>query len=76
MPGLTPWDGGASVASQLRAAGALHALTEQGTLALRPSEGVATGELLRQAWRQTEVVRLRLVGARGEAQTERSAPAA
>ena len=62
VPGLTPWDERASVQSQLRAAGALHALAEQGTLGLHLSaDDEPLAEVLPRAWRQTEVVRLRVV---------------
>jgi hypothetical protein len=66
VAGLTPWDSRASVRSQLRAGGALHALAEHGTLALfvPPDEAGSDDEvcgILHQAWRQTEVVRLRLM---------------
>jgi hypothetical protein len=60
VAGLTPWDEQASAISQLRAAGALHALAEGGTLALRRCEE-PPAEVLQTAWRRTEVVRLRLV---------------
>jgi hypothetical protein len=63
VAGLTPPDDGASPRSQLRAGGALHALAEHGTLALFvPWDEVEDRVCgwLEQAWRQTEVVRLRL----------------
>jgi hypothetical protein len=67
VAGLTPWNETASLRSQLRAGGALHAVAEHGTLALfvPPDEAAGTAEVcgwLQQAWRQTEVVRLRLMG--------------
>jgi hypothetical protein len=66
VAGLTPWDATAAVRSQLRAAGLLHGLAEHGTLALRlpREESVEPEQMvewLRSAWRQTDVVRLRLV---------------
>jgi hypothetical protein len=66
LAGLTPWGDTASVRGQLRAGGALHAAAEQGTLALfvPRDERAGTDEVcawLHQAWRQTEVVRLRLL---------------
>jgi hypothetical protein len=66
VAGLTPWDSAATVRSQLRAGGVLHGLAEQGTLALRVpgAEAVAPEQVvewLRSAWRQTDVVRLRLL---------------
>ncbi len=66
VAGLTPWATPAAVRSQLRSAGALHALSEHGTLALfvPPDESVSAEELvdsLRHAWRQTDVVRLRML---------------
>src|SRR5262249_14229798 len=62
VPGVAPGDQGASITGQRRAAGALHALAEHGTLALHLQGGEAAplDEVLRRAWRQTEVVRLRL----------------
>jgi hypothetical protein len=64
--GLTPWDATAPLKNQLRAAGVLHAVTEQGTLALclpddRPPVPEQVLDWLEMAWRQTDVVRLRLV---------------
>jgi hypothetical protein len=69
VAGLTPWDAGAAVRSQLRAGGALHGLAEHGTLALflPAAEGASPEQLvewLRSAWRQSDVVRLRLVAPR------------
>jgi ATP cone domain len=66
VAGLTPWDGVAQVKNQLRAAGALHALAEGGTAALfLPEEPRPTAEVvadwLRMAWKQSEVMRLRLM---------------
>jgi hypothetical protein len=63
VAGLTPWDGAAPAKGQLRAGGALHGVADGGTLALfvpagPPPEQVA--EWLHTAWRQTDVVRLRL----------------
>jgi hypothetical protein len=66
LAGLTSWDAKATLKQQLKAAGALHALAGGGTAILPlpsdrmlPAEEVV--ELLRYAWRQTEVVRLRFV---------------
>jgi hypothetical protein len=60
VAGLTPWDRAASVRSQLRAGAALHAVAEHGTLALfAPPDELSA--CLEQVWRQTEVVRLRLM---------------
>lgn len=59
--GLTPRDGRASLASQLRAAGALHAITDAGTATLFIEPGCTTADLadaVSRAWRGTEVVRL------------------
>jgi hypothetical protein len=69
VAGLTPWDAGAAVRSQLRAGGALHGLSEHGTLALFLPADESGGpeqlvEWLRIAWRQGEVVRLRVVSER------------
>lgn len=66
--GLTPWDGAAPIKNQLRAGGALHAVAEHGTLALFvPEEQTVTPEqvydYLRTGWRQTEIVRVRIVRA-------------
>jgi hypothetical protein len=68
VAGLTAWDATAPVKNQLRAAGALHAVSEHGTLALflpkeRPGTAEQVADWLRAAWQQTEVVRLRLVHA-------------
>jgi hypothetical protein len=64
--GLTCWDTSAPAKRQLRAAGALHAVQHAGTAALllpadRPFSADELLELLHEAWRKTEVVRLRLV---------------
>jgi hypothetical protein len=69
VAGLTPWDAAAPVRSQVRAAGVLHGLAEQGTLALFvPRDGsVESAELidcLRGAL-QTDVVRLHVLQASG-----------
>jgi hypothetical protein len=66
VAGLTPWDASASAKAQLRAAGELHALAGQGTAALFLPEGEPAGveqvaSWLELAWRQTDVVRLRLL---------------
>jgi hypothetical protein len=66
VAGLTGWDAAAPVKEQGRAAGPLHALAEGGTLALFPPEDrPATAELvaewLRSLWKQTDVVRVRLI---------------
>lgn len=61
IAGLTPWDEGASVASQLRAAGALHA-GEAGVAAVFAPPGAAAS-VLEQAWRQGDIARLRLLSA-------------
>lgn len=66
--GLTPWDGTATVKSQLRTAAALHAVAEAGTAAVLLAEGgpPAAEQLaswLRWAWQQTDVVRVRFVRA-------------
>jgi hypothetical protein len=65
VAGLTPW-GPAAVRDQLRAAGALHAVTGCGTLALfvpdkNPPEVAEAAEWLRLAWQRSDVVRLRFV---------------
>lgn len=63
--GLTGWEPTAGVKNQWRAAGVLHAVAEQGSLALFLPEkqclgGEAMVECLQTIWQQTEVVRLRL----------------
>jgi hypothetical protein len=65
VAGLTAWEPAAALKSQLRAAGALQGVAEHGTLALfvpeekTPSPQEVT-DWLHTAWRQTDVVRLRL----------------
>ncbi|HEY7328951.1 MAG TPA: ATP cone domain-containing protein [Gemmataceae bacterium] len=66
VAGLTAWDPTAPLKSQLRSAGALHGVAEHGTLALFQPEDEARSqeqltEWLHTAWKQTDVVRLRLV---------------
>lgn len=66
VAGLTAWDATASLKNQLRAAGILHGIAEQGTLALfLPQDGTLSPEQiadwLHTAWQQTDVVRLRLI---------------
>jgi hypothetical protein len=67
VAGLTPWDAGAEVKHQLRAAGALHAAAEMGTAAvLLPDAAPSAEELagwLRWAWKQTDVTRVRFLRA-------------
>jgi hypothetical protein len=62
--GVTPWDAAAPLRTQIRTAGLLHAGGEAGTVTVllnedrppTPEEGV---DLLRHAWQQTEVARVR-----------------
>jgi hypothetical protein len=66
VAGLTSWDATASVRSQLRAGDVLHGLAGHGTLALySPRDCSAAPEQvvdwLWAAWKQTDVVRLRLL---------------
>jgi hypothetical protein len=66
VAGLTAWDSTAPLRSQLRGSGTLHAAAEMGTAAVllspeQPLSAERVLELLRFAWQQTEVVRLRLV---------------
>jgi hypothetical protein len=66
MAGLTAWDGMAPAKNQLRAAGTLHAIAETGTAAVLLADGELPPperlvEWLREAWRRTDVVRLRFV---------------
>ncbi len=68
IAGLTPWAPSVPPRTQLRVAGTLHAANGGGTAALFLPEEVcqqpeAVAELLQFAWRQTEVVRLRLLPA-------------
>jgi hypothetical protein len=68
VAGLTAWEAGAPLKNQLRPASVLQDVTEQGTLALFiPDEQTPTPEQvadwLHVAWRQSDVVRLRLVRA-------------
>jgi hypothetical protein len=66
IAGPTAWDAAAAPKNQLRAAGALHALAEGGTAALilpkdaRPT-AEAVADTLRSAWKQTDVIRVRLL---------------
>jgi hypothetical protein len=76
--GLTAWDVQATPRDQIKAAGSLHALVRRGTAAaLISPEQVLTVEevvdLLRYAWKQTELVRLRLVRI-GRTQRQLEAP--
>ncbi|MHB1421865.1 MAG: ATP cone domain-containing protein [Gemmataceae bacterium] len=66
VAGLTAWDATAALKSQLRSAGVLHGVAEHGTLALfLPQDETPSPEhvadWLHTAWRQTDVVRLRLI---------------
>jgi hypothetical protein len=63
VAGVTPWDAAAPVKAQLRAAGALHAITEGGTSGVlldseRPPDAEQVADWLRLAWAQTEVGRV------------------
>lgn len=64
VAGVTPWDATAAPKTQLRCAGLLHAAAGLGTSAVLLPEGIA-GEaivdLLHFAWKQTDVIRLRLL---------------
>jgi hypothetical protein len=67
-------DGTAPVKAQLRAAGALHAAAEHGTLALSVPEGTTAGEVvewLRTASRRSDVVRLCLASHGGDRSNSR-----
>jgi hypothetical protein len=66
VAGLTAWDATAPLKGQLRSSGVLHNIAEHGTMALflpedktPPPEQVS--DWLYTAWRQTDVVRLRLI---------------
>ena len=64
--GLTAWDRAAALKSQLRSAGVLQGVAEHGTLALFVPEGQTpspeeVSDWLQTAWRQSDVVCLRLV---------------
>jgi hypothetical protein len=66
VAGLTTWDPALPLLDQLRAAGALHAIAGHGTAALFLPEGQRPSpeelaDWLHTAWRQTAVVRVRLV---------------
>ncbi len=66
VAGLTAWDATAPLRGQLRSAGVLHNIAEHGTLALfLPEDKTPSPEQvadwLHAAWRQTDVVRLRLI---------------
>src|SRR5262249_28582383 len=66
VAGVTPWDTAAPVKAQLRAAGALHAVADGGTVAVllpedRPPTAEQVADWLRLAWSQTDVGRLCLV---------------
>ena len=68
VAGLTPWAPAAPPRSQLRVAGVLHAVAGGGTAALFLSQEMCqepetVAQLLQFAWRQTEIVRLRLLPA-------------
>jgi hypothetical protein len=66
VAGLTPWDASATAKSQLRTAGSFHAAAGGGSMAVLAPAGLpltaeAVVELLRYAWQQTDVVRLRFL---------------
>jgi hypothetical protein len=66
VAGLTAWDATAALKGQMRSAGVLHGIAEHGTLALFLPEQETTSpeqlaDWLHMAWRQTDVVRLRLI---------------
>jgi hypothetical protein len=64
IAGVTCFDQTASLRSQLRACGALHAITGTGTLALYLPDDTTAEQLvesLEWAWRHTDVVRVRLL---------------
>jgi hypothetical protein len=66
VAGLTAWDTAAPLKGQLRSAGVLHNIAEHGTMAqFLPEDKTPApeqvAEWLHTAWRQTDVVRLRLI---------------
>jgi hypothetical protein len=66
IAGLTAWDAKAPLKNQLRSAGVLHGIAEQGTVALLLPEDETMSpdqiaDWLQTAWQQTDVVRLRLI---------------
>lgn len=66
VAGLTTWDATAPLKNQLRSAGILHGIAEQGTLALFLPQGERMSpdqiaDWLHTAWQQTDAVRLRLI---------------
>jgi hypothetical protein len=75
VAGLTSWDRHALPRDQLRAAGALHALSGSGlaVVFIDPDDAATIPELLRFAWQQTDVVRVRFVSSRAQ-ETQRVAP--
>lgn len=63
VAGLTPWDAAVAPRQQVKAAGQLHAVAERGTAAVlmaedRPLAVDEAVEVVRYAWRQTDVHRL------------------
>jgi hypothetical protein len=66
VAGLTPWDHQATTKNQLQSTSPLHSIAGTGTVALlvseeRPLSAEELVQLLRYAWQQTEIVRIRLV---------------
>jgi hypothetical protein len=67
--GLTAWDTTASLKNQMRSTGVLQGVADHGTLALFLAEektpsAEQVAESLQTAWRQTDVVRVRLIRTR------------
>ena len=65
-PGLSPWDPAAAPRKQLKAASGLHAAAGLGTANVlwgddRPLPAEEATSLLRWAWEQTEILRLRFL---------------
>jgi hypothetical protein len=66
LAGLTGWDPAAPLRSQVRTAGALHAVAQAGTaLVVIPADNSPSAEevadTIRYTWQQTDLVRLRFV---------------
>jgi hypothetical protein len=66
VAGVTVWDAAASPRSQLRATGVLHEVSQSGTAALllpwdHPVSADEVLNLLEHTWRQTDIMRLRVV---------------
>jgi hypothetical protein len=73
IAGLTVWNDSVAAREQVRAAGILHSITGNGTAWIQLANNASTSEeeiisILRFAWKETQISRLRFVKPLAQAQ--------